>query len=108
MTAIEIIKEEIAHKSKFMQECIDNDDQENSEYWRAWVHGAQFALDVIQEEVREMKKKRRTKAMFEPDIWFQAWKVAVRSGHYPHEAADYADICLKELKKRYGKKEETK
>ena len=53
MTVIEIIKEEIAHKSKFMQECIDNDDQENSEYWRAWVHGARFALDVIQEENRK-------------------------------------------------------
>ena len=50
MTVIEIIKEEIIQKARFMIECRNANDQENSEYWRAWVHGAKFALDVIQEE----------------------------------------------------------
>ena len=56
MTAIEIIKEEITHKAKIMRECRDNNDQENSEYRRAWVHGAKFALEVIRD-----KKKEETK-----------------------------------------------
>ena len=108
MTAIEIIQQEIAHKSEFMRLCEKNIDPENAEYWRAWVHGAKFALDVFQKGGQEMKNERKAKAMFEPDIWFQAWKVAVRSGHNPHEAADYADVCLRGIKERYGKKEETK
>ena len=55
-----------------------------------------------------MKKKLRATAMFEPDLWFKIWRDTIRQGDDPNTATKYADICIEELKKRYGKKEETK
>ncbi len=51
MTQMDIIKkeleEEISHKYQFAKECQENNDTLNASYWKAFVHGVKFSLDVI-------------------------------------------------------------
>ena len=59
-------------------------------------------------ESRIMKEYTFTKrAMYEAELWFNAWLAAIQAGKAPWQATDIATKCIEEFTKRFLKKEET-
>ncbi len=60
MTQMDTIKktleEEVEHKFQFAKECQENNDTLNASYWKAFVHGVKFSLDVI-DDLEKTKKE---------------------------------------------------
>ncbi len=49
------LEEEVEHNSQFAKECQENNDTLNASYWKAFVHGVKFSLDVIDDSGKTEK-----------------------------------------------------
>ena len=52
-----VLEKEILDKSQFVEECKETEDLRNASYWKAFVHGVKFSLDVIDDHLTSRRSR---------------------------------------------------